>query len=899
MAPDHNPSTGDNLSQSEYAIYKDYETRMQQLGMFGNTADESGYSYRKRGKPIILGLDSSYMSTAESISNFSISNAVELAPASSPALYMPASKVIAGAKLKPGIDFRGGGKAEYSNKPNNNEVEPTIRKEFADTAFWTGAVETGVDGTAQITFKMPENLTNWKMKSWVMGAGTAVGEGSAEAVTTKNLLLRMQAPRFFTQKDEVVLSANIHNYLATDKKVKAVLELDGPTLVPLDENGKPTEISGKKMAIEYVDVPANGEKRVDFRVRAVQPGQAIIRMKAITDEESDAMEMKFPVQIHGMLKTESYSGVIRPTGKEASIQVTVPAERLPEQSRLEVRWSPTLAGAMVDALPYMADYPYGCTEQTLNKFLPTLTTQKILKGMGLNLKDIENKRTNLNAQEIGNDVERAKGWKRFDENPVFDEAEVAKMVTFGINRLASMQCSDGGWGWFSGYGEQSYPHTTAVVVHGLQRAKAIGTAIPANMLERGVTRLKQFQNEQLGYLKMWRSGNHNWPAKEKADAMDAFTYMVLTDSGIDNKDMRKYLYEDRLSLPVYAKCMFGIALDTVNDIEKRDMLVKNIDQYLVTDKENQTAYLKLPADNYWWYWYGSEYEAQAYFLKLLTVTDPKGTRAAGLVKYLLNNRKHATYWNSTRDTAYVVEAFADYMKASGEDKPNMTLQVFIDNKFVKTVDINAGNLFTFDNKLVLEGADLTTGAHEVKMVKTGTGPLYFNAYMTNFTLEDNITKAGLEIKVNRKYYKLVRVDKTVAGQGSRGQVLDQKVEKYERVLIDSSANLKSGDLIEVELEIDSKNDYEYILFEDMKPAGFEAVEVQSGYTSNEMGAYVEFRDNRVAMFVRSLARGKHSMSYRVRAEIPGKFSALPTKASAMYAPELKANSDEWKVGIKD
>jgi len=51
--------------------------------------------------------------------------------------------------------------------------------------------------------------------------------------------------------------------------------------------------------------------------------------------------------------------------------------------------------------------------------------------------------------------------------------------------------------------------------------------------------------------------------------------------------------------------------------------------------------------------------------------------------------------------------------------------------------------------------------------------------------------------------------------------------------------------------------------------------------------------------VRRLARGKHSVSYRLRAEIPGKFSALPTKASAMYAPELKANSDEMKLGIKD
>jgi uncharacterized protein YfaS (alpha-2-macroglobulin family) len=62
---------------------------------------------------------------------------------------------------------------------------------------------------------------------------------------------------------------------------------------------------------------------------------------------------------------------------------------------------------------------------------------------------------------------------------------------------------------------------------------------------------------------------------------------------------------------------------------------------------------------------------------------------------------------------------------------------------------------------------------------------------------------------------------------------------------------------------------------------------------------MEVRDDRTCFFVRVLARGKHSISYRMRAEIPGYFSALPAKASAMYAPELKGNSDEIKLGIVD
>jgi uncharacterized protein YfaS (alpha-2-macroglobulin family) len=157
----------------------------------------------------------------------------------------------------------------------------------------------------------------------------------------------------------------------------------------------------------------------------------------------------------------------------------------------------------------------------------------------------------------------------------------------------------------------------------------------------------------------------------------------------------------------------------------------------------------------------------------------------------------------------------------------------------------------------------------------------------------------LEVKVNRKVYKLTPEDKTTKVAGARGQAVDQKVEKYTRAELGNLDSLKSGDLVEVELEIESKNDYEYLVFEDMKAAGFEPVEVRSGYTGNDMGAYVEFRDERVSFFTRTLARGRHSVAYRLRAEIPGTFSALPTRASAMYAPELKGNSDEIRLRIVD
>ena len=800
----------------------------------------------------------------------------------------PAEIGEAGAALK--LKKNVGDEADYQEDQTaqpHDLVQTTVRTEFADTAYWTGSMTTDQKGMADVEFAMPENLTGWKIKVWAIGHGTKVGEGFTEVVTRKNLIVRLQAPRFFVETDEVVLSANVHNYLKNRKSVNVLLELEGGCL----------KLMKDQKATKSVLIEANSERRINWRVKVRKEGEAVLRMKALTDEESDAVQMHFPVYVHGMIKQMPRTGVIRSDQIRGSAEFKVPAARRVDRSRLELRYSPTLAGAMVDALPYLVGYPYGCTEQTLNRFLPTVITQQILKRIGLNLKAIQNKRTNLNAQEVGDDAIRNSQWRRYDHNPVFDEDEVAAMVSVGIKRLAAMQLSDGGWGWFSGYGEHAYPHTTALVVHGLQIARENGVTLPGGMIQLGVQWLKDYQTIELNRLMRWdRTGKKG---KARADNLDAFVYMVLTDEGIETRKMRAYLYRDRNLLAVYAKAMFGMALYKIKDTTKLSMIVKNIEQFLVLDSENQTAYLNLPNRDYWWHWYGSEWEAHAYYLKLLSRTEPADRKAAGLVKYLLNNRKHATYWNSTRDTATVVEAFAEYLAASKETVPDLTLEIFFDSTKKKTVQINAENLFTFDNKLILTGKEIATGTHKLTLEKSGRGPIYFNAYLDFFTLEDFVKKEGLEIKVQRRVFRLKEVDKHIKDVGSRGQVVDRRVEKYERKYLKNPTALTSGDLIEVELLIESKNDYEYLVFEDMKAAGFEPVKVRSGYTGNEIGAYVEFRDQKVAFFVRRLARGIHSVSYRLRAEIPGRFSALPAKGYAMYAPELKANSDEIKLIVND
>ncbi len=596
-------------------------------------------------------------------------------PGASPMAMAPASKAASGmlsAVAASGVD-------------ENNLAATTVRKDFADSVLWLANVKLDARGQAQSDFTMPENLTDWQMRTWVVGPKLQVGSGKTTAVTRKHILIRIAAPRFLTERDEVVVSAIVQNDFDTPQDVRVRFEIDGETQLQLLDS---------KTAVQTISLAAKQQKRIDYRCKALAEGEVTLRAFAESKLESDAMQVKLPIIVNGTLKTESFAGTVRADQTKSTATIHIPQQRRADQSELIVRMSPSLAMAMVDALPYLAEYPYGCTEQTLNRFLPSVITQRFLKEMKVDLEQVKNRRNNLNAQEIGG-PERGSGWRRFDANPVFDQATLEDMVNDGVQKLTDIQQADGGWGWFFHLrSDASTPHTTAVVVRGLLIARENGVAIVPDVLARGIARLEQFQNEALAELQAKDAEK----AAEKADAksgpssrihrrevsnLDAFIFHTLVLADKRNDAMQQKLFDGREHLSVYGKALLAWATHKLGNREQTETLRRIIEQFLVQDAENETAYVR--DESPWWYWYGSEIESNAIYLKLLAAQDPKSPTAQRVVKYLLNNRKHATYWNSTRDTALVVEAFGDYLKASGETNRTVSAEVLLDGKRLGTV----------------------------------------------------------------------------------------------------------------------------------------------------------------------------------------------------------------------
>jgi hypothetical protein len=765
------------------------------------------------------------------------------------------------------------------------DAEPiVVRKDFADSAFWKAKVTTNSKGEAKLDFKLPDNLTAWKIKVWTMSKDCKVGQGEAEVVVSKDFLVRLEIPRFLIAGDRAEIAAIVHNRLSKEHKASISLDIKGQGLQLVDKNAKDALVK------------AQGESKVSWSLRALQPGVSTLTLKAVSGKLSDAVELPLQVFIKGIKKQVPYSGYISPEQEQSSyVALNIPQKRKLESTKLTVQYSPSVALAIVDALPYLVERKEKNTYSVINSFVPTLIVYNTLGKLGVDLKKIKESTFKLNPTELGKKGERSKQWKRYTCNPVFNNEKVAAIVKKGLRDIAGMQNGDGGWGWFSGFSERSWADTTAFVVRALLSTKDNAIEVNTQMLSKGVNWLKAYQDRRITLFRELLQKSKILPVQN----LDALVFDTLSMAGIYDNWMAQQLFEQRKQLSLYGLSLCGMAFNRSNDKPKLQIIMQNLDQFVIEDSDNQTAYLRMPKEFCWWFWYDRETETQANYLRLLSEIDPKGKRTAWLAKYLLINRKHSNYWNTVRDTGLCVSALAEFVIKSGENKPDMEVEVLLDGKIQKKTRITSDNMFTCDNTLTLSGQELTTGTHTLEVRRTGKGTLYFNAYLSYFSLEDKIKSAGLDLKVERRFYKLLPANSKELVAGKLRQPLEIHVEKYKRIPLPDLSLVKSGDLVEIELITEAKNDYAYIVLKDAKPAGFEPVELLSGYTGNSLGAFVEFRDRSVQFYVRNLARGKHSLSYRMRAQTPGKFTALPTVCTGVYAPELRGNSDEFVIKIKE
>jgi uncharacterized protein YfaS (alpha-2-macroglobulin family) len=783
---------------------------------------------------------------------------------------------------------------------NAEEKAPVqVRTDFRSTALWRPDLVTDAQGRASIQVKYPESLTRWKATARVGAADARFGLATATTRTQKPLIARLEAPRFFVVGDEVTISGLFDNRTSEPLRVEPELAAEGLDLLT--------------PAPALVEIPAGGEARVDWKARVTVAGTAKLTLVGRAGDLSDGMEKSFAMWPHGI--DSLVARALKMKGAELSCTLDVPAARRKETTDLVVQVSPSLAVTMLDALPYLVDYPYGCTEQTLSRFLPAAIVSKTLKDQGLSPEEA------MRRAFGGIEVETAgathpKGRRSLE---LLDEIEKK-----GLERLYDFQHGDGGWAWWK---EGDSDHfMSAYVVWGLSLAREAGIDVRSGVIERGAQYLSLEIVEE-----------------EAAPDVAAWMLHALAISGRGTGDAHAVaafdkLWKDRDGLNAYSRALFALAAKKLGRETEARQLAQNLANGVQIDESPDGSRVEPGAGSahaasmktaHWgtdrisWRWSDGPVETTAFALRALLAIDPKSELAEQASNWLVQNRRGAQ-WSNTRDTAIAVLALDEWLKRSGEVARDVEYEVAVNGAVIGRRKVLASQMLSAPGEFRIPAGQVKDGPNEIRLKRlSGEGPLYLAARASFFSQEEPVPPRGNEIFAKRQYYKLVGRPTLLKGQ------------VYDRAPLEDGGSVMSGERVEVVLTLEAKNDFEYLIFEDEKPAGLEAVQVKSGdaffarelkssevehrfgprnagaprriadpidsarYTDRQRWVHQELRDRKVALFIDKLPQGVWEVRYDLRAEVPGRFHALPVLGSAMYVPEIRCNGAETRLTVTE
>jgi len=708
-----------------------------------------------------------------------------------------------------------------------------VRKRFPDTAYWNPAVVTAADGTARISFQVPDTLTTWR--ATVRGAtmATEVGETVTRVKCTKDLLVRLEAPRFLVQNDRLTISAVAHNYTRSRQEVKIWLEAPGLLVRRGPESKAPARLALEPDGVQrqdwQIEVPGAGRPEVTVYIRGDAPAAA--HDARAGGGLSDAMALTLPALPHGRERVEWRSGGVQ---EQASERLTVRQDAVPGASDLRIRLSPSVAATLLGALEYLAQYPYGCTEQTMSAFLPDVVVARALRELDIANSELEKK--------------------------------LPDMVRKGCDRLYGFQHGDGGWGWWR-Y-DESDPWMTAYVVFGLVTAQEAGFPVNEHVLTRATARLKQLLTQE-GRL---------------SPRDQAYVCYVLTLAGkgeLVNRQLTKLCHRaDALDTS-------SLALVTAALTEQGQLRLARVSAERLWRRAHKTQAFV------WWpgsgdYGRGGDIETTALAFQSLYALAGDDPRLLKAVRWLVLNRQ-GSCWVSTRDTAFAVLALTDFVKQSEELRPDFQTTVSLDGKVILSRRFTREDLFAPEVEIRASGGALGRGDHVLQVRKEGAGNLYYTAILKQAVFQEDIpriiTSAG--ISVERSYYRLVsQRDPTTgaivtrpapapttefrSGEPTLVRLTIRAPREHEFIIIEDP--LPAG------CEVSERGDLE---------------QWEWSYWYSDM----EVRDEKVAFFARHLPL-KSVIEYHLRPQIPGDYHVMPTQVYSMYNPELRGSAAETRVRLR-
>jgi len=772
------------------------------------------------------------------------------------------------------------------------------RTNFNETAFFYPQLHTNEKGEILIDFTIPEALTRWKFRGFAHTKDLETGYIENTVVTQKQLSISANTPRFLREGDTITISARLANLTADKLKGKVQMQLFNAL------NMQPVALFVNAAdASQTFEVEGNTNKAISFKLVIPAGLDALTyRLTADAGQFTDGEENTLPVLPNRMLVTESMPMMVRAGQTRNFIfdKLVNQNSTTLKSKTLTLEYTSNPAWYAVQALPYMMEFPYECSEQIFSRYFANSLATSIVTKLPA-IKQVFDQWKNTNSTELLSNLEKNQElkatlieetpWLKDAENEseqkkrialLFDLNKMSDELKLNLEKLQKRQLPDGGFTWFGG--NQADRYITQHIAEGIGELYHLGIATDQTDLKNVADNAIRYLDNQL--LAEEKERIKQKPAERGYDDIDIdawFTrsYFLTSPMSSDLKAAFKgylnWAQDKWTQRNAYEQGMIALTMQRNN---KPDVAAQIERSLFETAQQSDELGMYWAKNQRGYFWYESPVETQSLLIELFTEVGDN-TKAVDEMKVWLIRNKQTNDWKTTKATA--VACYALLLKGSNLLADTSRSVIKLDGKPLEQlkpdVKADAGTGYI---KASWADEQVKPNMGKVEIKNAGAtisyGALHWQ-YLENL---DKITSAETNIKLERKYF--------IQKQTDAGPVL---------TAVDDTHLPKTGDLLKVVVYLKADRDFEYVQLKDLRPAGTEPVDALSQYKYQDGLSYYQVtKDVATNFFISYLNKGNYVFEYQLRVAQPGNFSTGITSIQCMYAPEFNAHSQGGRMVIK-
>jgi TonB-dependent SusC/RagA subfamily outer membrane receptor len=779
------------------------------------------------------------------------------------------------------------------------------RKNLSETAFFFPNLKTDSKGKVSFGFTSPEALTAWKLRLLAHNKDAVTGYLEKSVITQKELMITPNFPRFFREKDTIVIRAKISNMTNSAKTGIAVLQLfDATTMQPIDAK----MLNAKN--VKNFTIGAFGNTTVNWTITIPEGIQGIqYKILAKAGNFSDGEENILPVLTNNMLVTESIPIWVRENSrKEYTLENLKNNTSTTLKSHLfTLEYTSNPSWIAIQSLPYLMEYEHECAEQTFARFYANTLASEIISSNPKIATIFENWRKNgkLNSkleenEELKSIILAETPWlndaqsedeKKKNLALLFDLEKMKSTQQATFDKLKQKQKPSGGFAWFDGSDENEY--ITRHILAGLGHLAKLN-ADDATLEKKDAISEKGIPFIDRKFLEYHKIRTQNLKATDKliwlnpnSDLHYLYTRsFYLKDYPLSDtleKITKRYLEtakENWLNYSLYEKGMTALVLNRFGETSSAKKIIESLKE---TASNNEDWGMYWIANKSGWYWYQAPIETQALLIEAFAEVD-NDTKSVDAMKVWLLKNKQTKNWPTTKSTTEAVYALlmqgSDWLSV----KDKTTFQIGEQKIVSKKLSENEKEAETGYIKLNWKADEIKKDMATITITNKSKVPGYGGVYWQYFEDLDKIKNtSGTNLSITKELYLKKNTDK-----GS----------ELQKITIKNA--LKIGDLVTVRLIIISKEDVEFIHLKDMRASCFEPIDVLSSYQyQGGLGFYKSTKDVATHFFFDRINKGTYILEYDIRINNIGNFSNGISTIESMYAPEYTSHAKGIRVKAID